>query len=187
MIRRLARCLLVAGTMSCVWAPGPARADGLLVPWFGSAFAKDPDDTARASVGASYGAVSRGDLFGFELDFGYTPSFFGTTSAVGKNSMVTLMADLIAGPSFETRAGKGVHPYGVFGIGLIHPDVGGNADNNFGWNAAGGVIGYLNSNVGIRFDVRYFHTVDNTSAANTIQFEPGSIHFWRASVGVVIR
>jgi len=187
MIRRLARCLLVAGTVLCVGAPAPARADGLLVPWFGSAFAKDPDDASRTSVGVSYGAVSSGDLFGFELDFGYTPSFFGAESAVGKNSMVTLMADLIVGPSFETRAGKGVRPYGVFGIGLIHPQVGGNADNNFGWNAAGGVMGYLNSNVGLRFDIRYFHTVDNTSAANTIQLKPGSIHFWRASVGVVIR
>jgi len=29
--------------------------------------------------------------------------------------------------------------------------------------------------------------VDNSRAANTIQIEPGSIHFWRASVGVVIR
>ena len=187
MIRRLARCLLVVGTVSCVWAPTPARADGLLVPWFGSAFAKDPDETGRASVGVSYGAVSSGDLFGFELDFGYTPSFFGSKSAVGKNSMVTLMADLIAGPSFETRAGKGVRPYGASGLGLIHPQVGGNADNNFGWNAGGGVMVYLNSNVGIRFDVRHFHTVDNTSAANTIQLEPGSIHFWRASAGVVIR
>jgi len=101
--------------------------------------------------------------------------------------MVTLMADLIAGPSFETRAGKGVRPYGVFGVGLIHPQVGGNADNNFGWSAAGGLIGYLNSNFGLRFDVRYFRAVDNTSAANTIQLEPGSIHFWRAFVGVVIR
>jgi hypothetical protein len=107
MSRRLARCLLVVGTVSCVWAPAPARADGWLVPWFGSAFAQDPDDTGRASVGVSYGSVSSGDLFGFELDFGYTPSFFGTKSAVGKNSVVTLMADLIAGPSFETRAGKG--------------------------------------------------------------------------------
>jgi hypothetical protein len=187
MIRRLTRCLLVVGTVSCVWGAAPARADGLLVPWFGSAFAQDPDRTGRASVGVSYGAVSGGDLFGFELDFGYSPSFFGIKDAVGKNSMVTMMADLIAGPSFETRSGKGVHPYGVFGIGLIHPEVGGNADNNVGWNAAGGVMGYLNSNVGIRFDVRYFHTVDNTSAANTIQLKPGSIHFWRASVGAVIR
>jgi opacity protein-like surface antigen len=187
MIRQLARCLLVAGTILCVSAPGEARADGLLVPWFGGVFSQDPVDSARASVGLSYGAVSSGDLFGFELDFGYTPSFFGNKSAVGKNSMVTLMADLIVGPSFETRAGKGVRPYGVFGIGLVHPEVGGNADNNFGWNAAGGVMGYFTSNVGVRFDLRYFHTVDNTSAANTIQLEPGAIHFWRASVGVVIR
>jgi len=173
--------------MVSVWAPAPARADGLLVPWFGSAFAKDPDENGRASVGVSYGSVSSGGVFGFELDFGYTPSFFGNTSAVGKSSMVTLMADLIAGPSFETRTGKGVRPYGAFGIGVIHPEVGGNADNNFGWNAAAGVMGYLNSQVGLRFDMRYFHGVDNTSAANTIQLKPGAIHFWRMSVGVVIR
>jgi len=173
--------------MVCVWAPAPAHAENLLVPWFGSAFAKDPDDTARASIGVSYGSMSSAGLLGFELDFGYTPSFFGNESALGKSSMVTLMADLIAGPSFETRSGRGVRPYGLFGVGVVHPQVGGNADNNFGWNAAAGVMGYLNSQVGLRFDMRYFHGVDNTSAANTIQLKPGAIHFWRMSVGVVIR
>jgi len=39
-------------------------------------------------------------MLGFDIDFGYTPSFFGDESAVGgTNNVVTLMANLIAGPS----------------------------------------------------------------------------------------
>jgi hypothetical protein len=100
--------------------------------------------------------------------------------------MTTIMADVIVGPSFESSGGKGVRPYGTFGVGLIHPKVGATADNNFGWNASGGVMGFLGSRVGVRFDMRYFHSVDNTSAANTIQLKPGSLHFWRASVGLIL-
>jgi hypothetical protein len=48
-------------------------------------------------------------------------------------------------------------------------------------------MGFLGSRVGVRFDMRYFHSVDNTSAANTIQLKPGSLHFWRASVGLILR
>jgi hypothetical protein len=177
----------MAAAILCVAAPRPAHADGLFVPWFGSAFSQDPDRTGRASFGASVGSISSADLFGFEMDFGYTPSFFGNDAALGDNAMTTLMADVIVGPSFETRNRKGVRPYGVFGVGVMHPKVGAASDNKFGWNAAGGVMGFLSSHIGLRFDLRYFHSVDNTSVANTIQLKPGALHFWRASVGLVVR
>jgi hypothetical protein len=35
--------------------------------------------------------------------------------------------------------------------------------------------------------MRYFHSVDNTSAENTLQLKPGSLHVWRASVGLILR
>jgi outer membrane protein with beta-barrel domain len=186
MMSRRATSLLIAGAMLLVAAPRPAGAQGFVSPWFGGAVDKDPDDTGRASFGASVGSLSSADVFGFEIDGGYTPSFFGDES-VGENSMFTLMASLVVGPSFETRRRKGVRPYGVFGIGVMHPKVAATSTNDFGWNAAGGVIGYLTEKIGIRFDARYFHSVDDTSAANPIQLKPGSLHFWRWSVGLVVR
>ena len=186
-VRQLARGILVAGTILLVCAPSPARADGFVVPWVGSAFGQDPDNTGRLGAGAALGTMGGGGLFGFDIDFGYTPSFFGSESAVGENSVTTLMADLIAGPSLESSGGKGVRPYATFGVGLIHPKVGSGSDNNFGWNAAGGLMGFFGSRAGMRFDVCYFHAVDNTSVANTIQLKPGALHFWRVSAGVIMR
>ena len=187
MTRRSVKIILAAAAVACVCAPTPARADIFFVPWFGSAFAKEPDHTARSSVGVSVGGLSNGQLFGFEFDFGYTPSFFGSEDDVSKNAMVTTMVDVLAGPSFETNAGKGVRPYGAFGVGLMHAKVDPNATNDFGWNAGAGAMGFLSRNIGVRFDIRYVHSVDNTSAANTVQIEPGAIHFWRTAVGLIVR
>jgi opacity protein-like surface antigen len=100
------------------------------------------------------------------------------------------MADLILGPPIESRGGKGARPYANIGIGLIRSqtNTSGPANaNNFGWNAAGGVMGYFSSHVGIRGDLRYFHTVNNTTVANAILLSPGSFHFWRAYVGLILR
>src|SRR5438132_13217849 len=104
-MRRLARSLVSAAAILSVCAPIPARADGFVVPWVGAAFAQDPDETGGLSIGASLGTLGGGGIFGFDVDFGYTPSFFGNESSIGTNSMTTLMLDVIAGPSGESRGG----------------------------------------------------------------------------------
>lgn len=189
-MRRVVRSVLVAAAIGIVWAPVPARADGFVVPWFGTAFSQGPDFRSagdrRPAVGAALGSMG-GGVLGFDIDFGYTGLFFGPESAVGSNSLATITANLIAGPSIETRGGKGVRPYVNFGVGLIRSKVAASSENNFGWNAAGGVMGFFSSRVGVRGDLRYFHTVNNTSAENTILLRPGKFHFWRAYVGLILR
>ena len=62
------------------------------------------------------------------------------------------------------------------------------SNNDFGWNAGAGVMGYFSDHFGLRGDVRYLRNLQNNSTSVTdINFDPGSFHFWRASIGVVIR
>jgi hypothetical protein len=35
--------------------------------------------------------------------------------------------------------------------------------------------------------VRYLRNIQNNSSGAVIDFDPGNFHFWRASIGVVIR
>ena len=189
-MQRVTERMLIAAAVLLVLSPRAVRADGFVAPWFGSTFSQGPDFRSATSGRPTFGAAlgtSGGGLFGFDIDFGYTPSFFGDESKAGKNNVVTIMGNLIAGPSIETSGGKGVKPYGTFGIGLIHSKVAVNADNNFGWDGGGGVMGFLSGSIGIRGDLRYFHTVNNSSATNTVLLKPGKFHFWRAYVGVIFR
>jgi hypothetical protein len=45
-------------------------------------------------------------------------------------------------------------------------------------------MGFISRHAGVRGDVRYIINFNNSND-NTVQF--GSFHFWRASLGVVLR
>ena len=61
------------------------------------------------------------------------------------------------------------------------------SNNDFGWNAGAGLMGYFSDHVGLRGDVRYLRTLQNNSNGAAISFDPGDFHFWRASIGIVLR
>jgi len=48
-------------------------------------------------------------------------------------------------------------------------------------------MGYFSDHVGLRGDIRYLRNIENNSTSTSLDFDPGSFHFWRASIGVVIR
>src|SRR5579864_1008828 len=73
-LKSLAFCL----TASIVLSPARAGADGFITPWVGSAFGSGIQN-GQANVGVSAGAMGAG-IIGGEVDFGWSPSFFGTTS-----------------------------------------------------------------------------------------------------------
>ncbi len=53
-------------------------------------------DNGRAGFGVTAGAMG-GGIIGGEVDFGYSPSFFGTSSDFGNNSVINLMGNVIVG------------------------------------------------------------------------------------------
>jgi hypothetical protein len=145
------------------------------------------------NVGADVGWMG-GGVIGLEADFGYAPNFFGTQGTYGSNSVTDLMGNLIVGiPAGGTR-GAGVRPYFSIGAGLLRSQVDGatgaanaTSNNELGMNAGVGVMGYFSHHIGIRGDVRYFRNVTDNSTANNLNVNIGAFHFWRASIGIVLR
>jgi opacity protein-like surface antigen len=81
-----------------------------------------------------------------------------------------------------------IHPYGLAGVGLIRPHVstpGFSGENNgFGWDLGGGLTISVAPHIGIRGDVRHFHTADNVDLPF---FTSQHLDFYRASAGLAIR
>jgi len=183
------------------FSPVQARAEGYISPWVaanaGTGFNGNnlgrSFDNGRAGIGTQVGAMGKG-IIGAELDLGWSPSFFGTTNDFGNNSVIDVMGNLIVGVPVGGTRGGGVRPYVTAGLGLLRTQIDGgtiatvsSSNNDLGWNAGGGVMGFFSDHFGVRGDVRYLRNIQNNSTSTNINFDPGNFHFWRASIGVVLR
>ena len=200
-MRGATKILAAAAVAALAFAPVQARAEGYISPWvatnagtgFNSSNISGSFDNGRIGFGTQVGAMGKG-IIGGELDLGWSPSFFGNTSDFGNNSVLNLMGNVIVGIPVGGTRGAGLRPYATAGLGLIRTQIDGgtiatvsSSNNDFGWNAGAGLMGYFSDHVGLRGDVRYLRTLNNTSNGAAISFEPGDFHFWRASIGVVLR
>jgi opacity protein-like surface antigen len=188
----LLRHLIGAAILLTVTA-GPALADGLIVPFVGFNFGGDSGSGClsltnckekRTNFGVSL--TSMGTVFGLEEDISYAKNFFGETPGQS-NSVFSAMTNLVIGPGVGP-----VRPYVVGGIGLIRPHVSSlasslttfSADKNaFGYDLGGGLTILFGSRVGIRGDLRHFHTMQNV---NVLIFTGQKLDFWRASAGLAL-
>ena len=195
-MKRVIKTLILTGAIAVVLAPMQARADGFVTPWVGSAFGSNIKN-GQTTFGVSAGAMGAG-IIGGEADFGWSPSFFGTQSDFGNNTVMNLMGNLILGVPVGGQHGAGIRPYVVGGVGLIRTQIDGgsltrlssasSSNNMFGWDAGGGVMGYFADHVGLRGDLRYLRaTSDLNSGITSLDLSGNRLHFWRASIGVVIR
>jgi Outer membrane protein beta-barrel domain len=193
-MRRGIKALIMTGALALVLTPTPAKADGFITPWIGTAFGSDYKN-GQTTFGVSGGGMGAG-IIGGEIDFGYSPSFFGNTSDFGHNTVIDLMGNIILGVPVGGTHGAGIRPYVVGGVGLLRTQIDGgtlthvsSSDNAFGWDAGGGVMGYFSDHVGLRGDVRYERSFQNSdTGVSTIDLAgSGQLHFWRASIGVVFR
>jgi hypothetical protein len=194
-MRRPLKVLILTAALAVIYAPAPAYAEGYVSPWVSAnAGTRFGDfDNGRAGFGVNAGGMGDG-IIGGELDFGFSPSYFGTKSVFGNNSVIDLMGNVIVGVPVGGTRGAGVRPFVTGGLGLIRTQVDGldniNASNNMaGWNLGAGVMGYFNDHVGLRGDVKYLRSFEDTNTGiNIIDFnQAGQFHFWRAAVGVVLR
>jgi opacity protein-like surface antigen len=193
-MRRLIKALTLTAAVALILAPTPARADGFFVPWAGSNWGSSINN-GRGAFGIDAGGMGAG-IVGGELDFGYSPSFFGTNNDFGHNSVIDLMGNVIVGAPIGGTHGAGVRPYGTFGVGLLRTQIDGgtlahvsSSNNMFGWNAGAGVMGYFSEHVGLRGDLRYLRGFEDLKTGNTVIDLDGNnqLRFWRLSAGVVIR
>ena len=193
-MRRGIKATLLIGAIALVLAPAQARADGFVTPWVGSAFGSNIDN-GQTTFGVSAGGMGAG-IVGGEVDFGWSPSFFGTKSDFGNNTVMNLMGNVIVGVPIGGQHGAGIRPYVVGGLGLIRSQIDGgtianvsSSNNMFGWDAGGGVMGYFTDHVGLRGDLRYLRATSDlkTGLTNLPNLDGNALHFWRATVGVVFR
>jgi len=185
-------------------APTKASADWLLTPFLGSTFGGNADiaDVSGSTFSdefeqkLNYGASLAwmgGGVLGFEVDFGYSPNFFGVESnnpgfgLVGDGNVTTAMGNIVVGAPLG-----GLRPYASGGLGLISSRVDSASQfvtkatsNDLGMDVGGGVM-FLGGNVGVRGDLRYFRSLNNNDN-NTIDFSLGSFRFWRGTVGVTFK
>ena len=179
--------------------PMPARADTLLIPFFGVNFGGDSGrklseafETNQFNWGASLAFMGAG-IFGLEGDIGFSPDFYGKTDA-GGSSALTATGNLILGIPFGGQRGFGIRPYGLVGAGVIKSksDFGSGIaeidENNLTWSAGGGVLLFFGTRAGVRFDARYFRTFDDLEILGfALPQSAGKVDFTRGSVGVVLR
>ena len=193
-MRRATKIVMLTSALMLMWPPTQARADGFVMPWVGSAFGSSFNN-GQPSFGATAGAMGAG-IIGGELDFGYSPSFFGTKSDFGNNTVMNLMGNVILGVPVGGTHGAGVRPYVTAGAGLLRTQIDGgtlakvsSSNNMLGWNAGAGVMGYFSDHFGLGGDVRYVRGFKDTNTGVTSIDLSGSgqLHYWRASVGVVLR
>jgi hypothetical protein len=203
-----ARKLVIASSIAflgILGSPAKASADWLFTPFVGTVFsgAADFDDgfdtefefERRFTYGASLGFMGAG-AFGWEIDFGYTPNFFQTTSDddfdfASDSNVTTFMGNVILGVPLGGQSGFGVRPYAVGGAGLLRASVTDVDEffdvdkNSWGFDLGGGLM-ILFDNVGIRGDVRYFRTF-TSGDDDELDFDLGGFDFWRATAGVTFR
>jgi len=190
-MRRLIKTVVISAAVALVCVPSAARADGYFNPWAGVNFGSEVGN-GRGASGVAAGAMG-GGIAGGEINFGYSPSLFGTNNDFGTNTVMDLMGNLIVGVPIGGQHGSGFRPYVTAGLGLVRTQIDGGtafdvqtSDNDFGWNAGAGFMSYFNDRVGLRGDVRYTRTL-NGNIAQSLDFDAGSFHFWRTSIGLVIR
>jgi len=193
------RCAMIAA-LTLVIAPASASADWLLTPNIGTTFAADAAGRHHWTYGISAGWMGKG-IIGWEADAQFTPEFFepndNDIDFTGSNNVFTLMGNVIAGIPVGGQSGKGIRPFGLIGVGLVKQrvELSGPTDvdnvditnNDFGFNVGAGVMGFFNTNVGLRGDIRYVRSFQNFSDSPTDVFDLGDFDFWRANVGVVFR
>ena len=192
-MKKIIQSVLFVTACAFVVAPVSARADGFVIPWVGSAFGSNINN-GQTTLGVSAGGMG-GGIVGGEADFGWSPSYFGTKSDFGNNTVMNLMANVILGVPVGGQRGAGIRPYVVGGLGLIRTQIDGgsiarvsSSTNMLGWDGGGGVMGYFSDHVGLRGDLRYLRaTSDLNTGISGLDIAGNRLHFWRASIGVVIR
>ena len=176
----------------CVFVPRGADAQGFISASYGYNFGGDAGCRTATDCtnknwnwGGSLGAV--GSVVGFEAEWTHEGEFTGDVST--RTSVTTLMGNFMLAPRFGP-----VQPFGVAGIGSIKTTVEdrllatSDSKNQIGWTLGGGLMLFVAKHVGLKGDVRYYHSFQ---ALDLLGFNIGDdrnkIDFGRAGLGVVLR
>jgi hypothetical protein len=178
-------------TAALLGSTATLSAQGFVSPFLGVNFGGDAQcpelsdcEDKSLNLGVALGVM--GPVLGFEEELAYSKDFFGEAPGFS-SSVLTLMSNLMVIPDLGP-----IRPYGLVGLGLIKTHVEltpasvFTTDNNsLGWDIGGGVA-ILGEHVGVRGDIRYFHSFEDLEI---LGFSLGDtkLDFGRASGAVVFR
>ena len=181
--------IVLASLVALLAVPAHARAEGFISPLIGFNFGGDAScpsiencENKRLNYGLALGAT--GSIFGFEEEFAYANDFFGTAPTLS-SSVLTVMSSVMLSPKIGP-----IRPYLLTGLGLIKTHVEFTSasllttdNNNFGWDIGGGVTVSVAPHVGVRGDIRYFHSFQDLGV---LGFSPGNskLDFGRAAAAL---
>jgi opacity protein-like surface antigen len=157
--------VLLISALLTIAAAVPARAQGYISPLIGYDFGGNagcPEisncEDKRTNIGIAIGKM--GAIGGGELEFADAKNFFGEVGDQS-SSVITLMGNFMIVPALGP-----VHPYLLAGLGLMKThvelttsDVLSTTNNSLAWDIGGGVTILFARHLGIRGDLRHFHSM----------------------------
>lgn len=171
----------------------PARAQGFISPLIGYDFGGDSGcptlrncQDKHLNIGVALGVL--GPILGFEEEISDARNFFGEVPGQ-KSSVVTVMSNLMLVPKLGP-----IHPYVVGGLGLMKTHVEfttstvlSTKESSLAWDLGGGAIVLFSPHVGVRGDIRHFHSMQRATVPllDTI-FTDARLNFGRASASLVL-
>jgi opacity protein-like surface antigen len=191
--RRLLLGILAIGIT--IGSAAEAQAQGFISPLIGYDFGGDTGCPSLSNLtgcqnknlNTSVGFGAMGNVLGGEEEIGYASNFFGSAPGLS-SSVLTVMSNLMIVPKIGP-----VRPYVTAGIGLIKthvdltiPSIFTTDNNGLGWDIGGGLIGFVGAHVGVRGDLRYFHSFQDLNVLG-FTLSNSKINFGRASVGLVFK
>jgi opacity protein-like surface antigen len=187
-LARITGCVLIA----IAAAAAEARAEGFLSPLIGYNFGGDascPEVTGcedkRLNFGVAVGTL--GSVLGFETELGYAKDFFGTAPGLS-SSVFTLMGNIMIVPNTGP-----VRLYALAGLGLIKTNVEftpesllSTDESHLGWDVGGGVFVFFGDHVGVRGDLRYFHSFEGFELVG-LSLNDTNLDFGRLAGALVLK
>jgi hypothetical protein len=170
-----------------------ARAQGFFAPLFGYDYGGDSIcqqltgcEQKKLNIGFSFGKM--GNAVGFEEEIAWAKDFFGSTPSGGDSNVLTVMSNFMVVPKIGP-----VRPYGLFGVGLMKAHVSLNpvnvlafSNNQFAWDLGGGVMVFFGDHVGVRGDLRHFHSFQDLNLLGLSLGSGTKLNFGRASGALVL-
>jgi hypothetical protein len=178
--------LLIVGT------GGELRAQSYISPLIGFDFGGDSGcptitncEDKHVNFGVGLGRL--GPVLGFETEFAYAKDFFGTAPGLS-SSVLTVMGNVMLVPAIGP-----VRPYGLIGLGIMRSHVEftpaaliSTENTDIGWDVGGGVFIFLGDHLGLRGDIRHFHSFQGVTIGSIVVGD-NKLDFGRASAALVLK
>ena len=189
------RLAISLSTLLLVCLARDGAAQGFINPFVGTTLSSPSakGGSSKAGFGVAFGGI--GKIIGGETEFAYYPELLDTTANnLDKSRVYTFSGNTLIGPMIGP-----VKAYGALGAGSLNlnvtslksvviPNPTSISSNYFTFNVGGGVMGFFNSHLGVRGDLRYYRAFGfKFEDVATTGLALDRFDFWRAAFGLAVK